>query len=277
MTWLKATVAEDLLGAEVEAHVLRLRELLVRGDENLKAWKLLQCVPYWARDRPAIRQATVDQFEMVKHALEPEAYTEYYADNPHERPFEQQYGCTVSQAMDAIPRFRMLRDWLAGWSEGAKVIDLSGNDGAMAEGLHRAGRADVDVLDLNPSCIARAEQRMTGGRSIVADFRDDVPDFVEGEHDVAVLFETLEHLADPAAGLAKAAGYAPVLWVSTPIGAVEQLDLPSWAHVERKGHLHSFTPHDFKALLAGVTSREPELWICEDGTMVARVQTDLER
>lgn len=271
---INPAAAQELLIAEAEHHVLRLRELLVRGDENLKAWQLLSCVPYWARTA-AIDSARLDQFEMVKHALHPEVYAEYYAENPHERPFEEQYGISVAEACDRIPRFGMLRDWLrAEIPAGGRLIDLSGNDGAMAAALHLDGY-DVDVFDLNPRCVARAKERDTGGWALQADFRDEFgdepPDYV-----AAVLFETLEHLADPLDGLRAAARYAPVLWVSTPWGAVEQLNLPGWAHVERKGHLHSFTANELNALLE-------EIGTVEFGTMgpdrvlVARVLVSQER
>lgn len=273
--WINPQAAQDLLVAEVEQHVLRLRELLVRGDENLKAWQLLNSVPYWAQT-DAIVAARGDQYEMVKHALDPAAYAKYYSANPNERPFEEQYGLSVAQACDAIPRFGMLRDWLRETfpDEPARLIDLSGNDGAMAAALHLHGHA-VDVLDLNPSCIERATTRDTGGWALEADFRDEFGD-EPPDYAAAVLFETVEHLADPLAGLQAAARYAPILWVSTPWGAVEQLNLPAWAAVERKGHLHSFTGTEFNALLEQIGTVE---WgtMGPDRVMVARVRVNRER
>lgn len=274
--WIHPEAAQELVIAEAEQHILRLRELLVRGDENLRAWHLLQCVPYWAMT-DAIARARAEQFEMVRHALEPDTYAEYYADNPNERPFEEQYGISVGEACDRIPRFGYLRDWLrTERPDGTRLIDLSGNDGAMAAALmDEIPNVTAMILDLNPGCVARAADRGVVGRC--ADFREaGYNPFMSGDPDVAVLFETLEHLADPLEGLQAAARYAPILWVSTPLGAVERLNLPTWAHVERKGHLHSFTDREFTGLLEQVGTVEWGI-VGPDRVMVARVQVAGER
>jgi 2-polyprenyl-3-methyl-5-hydroxy-6-metoxy-1,4-benzoquinol methylase len=248
--------AVDLLGAEVEHHVLRLRELLVRWDENLKAWQLLNSVPYWATDRPAIVQARAEQREMVLHAIDPDAYQAYYAQNPHERPFEQQYGIEIEQA-DLIPRVAFLAEHL----DGAKnLYDLGCNDAWMLEHLYQRGfKGRLDGIDLNRSNIALAKERQARagwkGGFVLGDAFD-VPEGAEQpDYDAVVMFEVLEHLPSPAAGLAAAASYVKPgghLYVSTPLGAVEGGNLPTWAHVERKGHLHSFRPSDFYELLERV-------------------------
>lgn len=238
-------VAEELLGAEVEAHVLRLRELLVRFDENLKAWHLLNSVPYWATDRPAIARARAQQREMVAHAIDPQAYDDYYAQNPHERPFEEQYGIEVAQA-DLIPRVALLADWLG---DAKTICDLSANDGWMLA-FFKAKGLKVWGCDLNRSNVELAKRR---GIDVV---QGDFARKVTSPADAVVLFETIEHLPDPLAGLKAAAGFyvkpGGHLYVSTPLGAVEGGNLPTWAHVERKGHLHSFRASDFHALLEGV-------------------------
>jgi 2-polyprenyl-3-methyl-5-hydroxy-6-metoxy-1,4-benzoquinol methylase len=237
--------AVDLLGAEVEHHVLRLRELLVRWDENLKAWQLLNAVPYWATDRPAIAQARAEQREMVLHAIDPDAYAAYYAENPHERPFEAQYGIEVDQA-DLIPRVAFLAEHIG---DAKTLRDLSANDGWMLAFFKRKG-LKVSGSDLNAGAVARARER--GVDVEHKDFRDLG---LTDAWDAVVLYETLEHLADPAAGLRAAAAYVKPgghLYVSTPAGAVEGGNLPTWAHVERKGHLHSFRPSDFYELLEQV-------------------------
>lgn len=278
--WVDARAAQELLVAEVERHVLALRELLVRGDENLKAWYLLNAVPFWAWDSPGISLARAQQREMVLHAIEPEEYALYYADNPHEAPFEVQYQTTVEDAMKLIPRFKAVKDWLTAGSEHLvqmpRIIDLSGNDGALAAGLSLL--AEVTVLDLNPACVERAR-----GRGVHAahecDFRDGrrLSNLAETNHfDVAILFETVEHLADPVEGLRLAAKWAPILWVSTPFGAVEGLNLPTWGTVERKGHLHSFGGEEFRRMLGAVGEVEM-LDLMPDGTMVGRVRVDTPR
>ncbi|MGH9380879.1 MAG: class I SAM-dependent methyltransferase [Thermoanaerobaculia bacterium] len=262
----------DLLARQAEEAILFLRELLVRFDENLKAHRLMESVPYWL-DAPALREAAEEQREMVAHALDPAAYRDYYARNPHERPFEEQYGIDVTEAHLRLPRLAFLRERL--WP-GARVLDLSANDGAFAANLSLLG-VTTDCLDLNPECIARARQRQAAfpniGRARVGNLLDFDQPFEDGAYDAVVLFETIEHLADPAAGLRAGARFVKPggsLYVSTPAGAVEDGNLPSWDHVEPKGHLWAFTPGRFKAVGEAV-GEVAEFAVGADRVMVARV------
>jgi SAM-dependent methyltransferase len=248
--------APELLAAEAESHVLRLRELLVRFDENLKAHQLMESVPYWIAERPAIVRAKREQREMVLHAIDPEAYEVYYRSNPHERPFEQQYpGLTVENAHEHLFRVQFLRDGLTRQLEQHPnpdefgIIDLTANDGWMLANLKAAGYSDLFGCELNDRAIARANAR--GFKLYRHDFRQLVRETAESWNAV-VLFETLEHLPDPAGALEDIAGIVSMdgrLYISTPDGAVEEGDLPSWSHVERKGHLWAWPVEQFTAML----------------------------
>jgi 2-polyprenyl-3-methyl-5-hydroxy-6-metoxy-1,4-benzoquinol methylase len=94
--------------------------------------------------------------------------------------------------------------------------------------------------------------------------------FAAGSFDLVVLADVLEHLADPAAGLARAAGWC------RPGGAV-LVSVPNVAHWQARltllrgrwpqtdsgtfdaGHLRWFTRDALAALLAGAGLREVEL------------------
>lgn len=273
----------DLYAAEVERHVLALRECLVRFDENLKAHRLLESVPYIATDRPAIVQARSDQREMVLHALHPEAYEAYYRDNPNERPFEEQYGIEAARAHEGIYRVAWLRDRLPKIEPDAgcllEVLDLSANDGWMAENLH--GHLDevgvgarFTCVDLNTGACERARKRPGVDRVVQGDFMTVKVGRTKTHDFNAVLFlETVEHLPDPAKALQRAASLvAPGgrLFVSTPNGAVEDGNLDTWARVERKGHLHSLRAKDFQALLSAVGTVE-DLALGPDGVLLGEV------
>jgi tetratricopeptide (TPR) repeat protein len=106
-----AMLAEALKRAETIQHVLALRELLVRHDENLKAAQLLEAVPYYIYDDPEIAKARADQRECVLHSVDPEVYRSYYRDNPGEAPFEV-HGVPVKKAHEAFPRLQFLRGGL---------------------------------------------------------------------------------------------------------------------------------------------------------------------
>jgi tetratricopeptide (TPR) repeat protein len=107
-----ATLAEELKRSETVRHVLALRELLVRHDENVKARDLLDCVPYYVYDDPAIAQARADQRECVLHATDPEVYGSYYRTNPGEAPFELQE-VPIEEAHERFNRVGFLRKGIA--------------------------------------------------------------------------------------------------------------------------------------------------------------------
>lgn len=115
----QATAIQGSLAAKkAEELVLQLREVLVRHDENWKATKLMECVPYFAWDRPAIAQARLDQREMTLHAVDPGVYGAYYRDNPNEAPFERQ-GVEIEKAHETFQRVDFLRRGLAEQQEAA--------------------------------------------------------------------------------------------------------------------------------------------------------------
>lgn len=247
----------DFLAREAEHHLLALRELLVRFDENEKAHDLMQAAPYWIAERPAVRQAREDQAEMTAHARDPETYAAYYADNPHERPFEQQYGIAAERAHEHLYRVHFLRQGLAAEERrdpdpsALSMVDLSANDGWLAENLAQLGYT-VDCVDLNAGCVARARERKQREPRIGAIDQADFTRFTLPDYDVVVLFETIEHVPDVERALDVACGLVRpggTLYISTPDGAVEGGNLPEWDRVERKGHLRAIPAAEFRALL----------------------------
>lgn len=254
--------ARELYASEVKRHVLALREALVRHDENLAADDLMQrCVPYYLLDDPEIVKAREDQAQMVLHIRDPAAYAEYYGNNPYERPFELQYGIEPKVAHEALYRVQFLRDGLKRQCEAASalpstlsILDLSANDGWMAVNLGQLGYT-LDCCDMHPGNCALAEKRRAGGVPGIGqvgcmDLHD--ADQFSRTYDVVVLFETIEHVADPDRTLETMRELCMPggrLYVSTPFEAVEQGNLPKWDHVEPKGHVRAFRAKDFEQLL----------------------------
>ena len=263
---------------EAARALLTLREILVRHDENQKAHTLMQdCVPYVIEHRRDVIAAREDQAAMTLHLRDEQAMRAYYGANPHDRPFEEQYGLPDAvAALDAIPRFGLLRDQLPA---DARVLDLACNDGILAAAL-RDARPDVlvDGVDLGEACIERANARGLPGRFVCGDLHtlyqyeltDGTP--LPTWSDV-VLFEVIEHVADPLHTLDCAADRVEPggsLWVSTPVGAVEKGELPAWDVVEPKGHVRAYSPAGFVAGLSSVGTVK-DLVGLSDGTMVGRV------
>jgi 2-polyprenyl-3-methyl-5-hydroxy-6-metoxy-1,4-benzoquinol methylase len=275
--WFVEMRAEQLL--------LELRELLVRHDENLKAHTLMQeCVPFFLHeDHPLIDQAREAQARMVAHITDGrEAYRAYYSSNAHEQPFEEQYGIEASKAHEHLPRVALLRQALeekrvlSADGQLPVLLDCSCNDGWMAANLRKM--VAYHGIDLNPDCIERAcDREVPRSRFVVGDLHDAVhltEDLrPERGYDHVVCFEVLEHVADPAAAVAaalavlKPGGFA---YFSTPAGAIEHGDLPTWWLVEPKGHVRAFTPASFAELLA--PHGGAQIAIGPDSVMVARVR-----
>lgn len=283
--------------AEMEARrlVLSLREMLVRLDENLAAHTLLeQCVPYICDGDPEIERARAEQAQMVDHIVG-DSYATYYANNHHERPFEEQYGCSPEEAHEYLHRVRFLRAWLEEQIDARRqpdnddpdepiylhLLDLACNDGWMAKNLE--DHALYHGLDLNPHCIERAEGRKVPGAEFQVAFAEHARSKAPlarkpraRRYDAVVAYELVEHVKDPAELLGVMVACCKPggsLFVSTPLGAGTGGDLPNWWFVEPKGHVRAYTPQRFADLLMphGETHIEISDTVNAGQLMVARV------
>ena len=230
---------------ETAQAVLNLREVLVRHDENAKAWKLLDsAVPYFVERHPAILSAKADQRYMVAHALGDEDYYSYYADNPNEMLFDV-HGIEVSEADKFFGRLRFLKAGLSTQEvegETLRVLDCGCNDGWMAQHLKDECGYDVCGIELNDRAVERARER---GITVEQGFVEDCAQKYEpGTFDAVYMFEVIEHVQDPAftlSRLEKMLKPGGRVYISTPNGAFEEGDLPEWWVLERKGHLRAMT------------------------------------
>ena len=270
--------------------VLDLREALVRHDENIKAHKLLtECVPYFLEHAKydEIVQARDDQRRMVEHVLDPKVYERYYADNPHERPFEEQYGITPEVAADHLPRVEYLRlglnrltHKLAVPPGEIRVLDLAGNDGWMAVNLWKGAGVACDVVDLGKATTKRARQRLkdAGAPGFVHRGRADDLASLDGVfgnvyYEAVVAYEVIEHVRDPQELLAAMAGRVEIrgeIYVSTPNGAMELGEIPNWDHVEHKGHVRVYTPDTLKAELRAAGLQVLDTTVGADNVILTR-------
>lgn len=239
-------MTRKLYEQEIAKHLLSLREALVRHDENQKAWVLMsECTPYFLRRMPEVYQAYNDQLSMVEHLLDPSKLAEYYGNNPYEKPFEEQYDCTVSEA-NRIPRVSWLRERLEGHAEYGMHLDLGANDGWMLFHLLEAGViAGGSGVDLSYDAVARAnhERNIDVRIGRIEDAVFDEPSF-----NSVSCFEVLEHVADPQDILRIAHRelvHGGRAYFSTPFGACELGDIPNWDYVEPKGHVRAWEPSDF--------------------------------
>ena len=262
--WRLGGEIEWLAQMEARRLVLSLREMLVRHDENIAANTLMQeCVPFICEGDPELERARAEQALKVRHITHPEDYEPYYANNHHEKSFEEQYLQEPEEAHEHIYRVEFLREWLAE-QEGLTVLDISANDGWMAQNLAGLERDPQGVpvltyhgIDLNPHCIERARGRAVPRARFWTGFGEEAEKLTRRQrpkqgYDAVIAYELVEHVRDPDAllsAMVRVCKPGGSLFISTPLGACTGGDLPRWWVVEPAGHVRAYTPRSFAALL----------------------------
>jgi SAM-dependent methyltransferase len=140
-------------------------------------------------------------------------------------------------------------EWIADRVRGERVADLACGEGYGSDVLAGAA-ADVVGVDANPE--AHEHARLRYRRANLRFERSPVEDF-EGPCDAIVLLQTIEHIHDPGALLARFAQAAPVAYVSTP----NRLTLagPDAAKSDNPWHLREYTLAEYRELLEPHFSR----------------------
>jgi 2-polyprenyl-6-hydroxyphenyl methylase/3-demethylubiquinone-9 3-methyltransferase len=117
-------------------------------------------------------------------------------------------------------------DWMAARARGPRILDIGCSEGILALLLARAGQ-HVLGIDVEPAAIAAASDLVGSEPSVVRDRIDlrvaDALSVELGEEpfDTVILGEVIEHLADPAAMLERAAASLKPggrLVLTTPFG-----------------------------------------------------------
>src|SRR5215210_7589648 len=136
-------------------------------------------------------------------------------------------------------------DWIALRVHGRRVVDLACGEGYGSAVLGRTAASVVGV-DANPDAFEHARLKYSGGN---VSFQRDMIESWSGDVDCVVLLQTIEHVQDPGAVLARLrelVGPQGVAYVSTP----NVLTLaPRGA--ERSGnpwHVREYRPEEYRAL-----------------------------
>jgi SAM-dependent methyltransferase len=135
--------------------------------------------------------------------------------------------------------------WIAERVHGRRVVDLACGEGYGSAVLGRTAASVVGV-DANPEAFDHARQRYTGGN---VTFQRDMIETWAGDVDCVVLLQTIEHVRDPDAVLARLrelVGPRGVVYLSTPnvltlAPAGEQRSGNPW-------HVREYRPEEFRAL-----------------------------
>lgn len=248
-------IERDAVKEEIVQALLLLREKLVRFDENWKAYKLFEAVPYIVADDHRVVAARAMQTENVMHALKPEEYTRWYEDDPKESTVPDEW---VPTAGDAIERAKFLLELAQKFEEehGRKprMLDLGCNDAWLNGYLWLNGEYVCDGVELNRASVEKAQGRIERfgipGRIVQGNLFDafdllcDQTTTEPTEYDIVSCFEVYEHVPDTEKLLATMESLLSpdgIACVTTPNGAFEQGNLQMWQVVERKGHLRALT------------------------------------
>jgi methionine biosynthesis protein MetW len=151
--------------------------------------------------------------------------------------------------------------------QGGSVLDLGCASGGLLA-LLRPRAAHLAGLELAPSAARAAAE--VGDHVVQGALEDPDLPFALGGYDLVVLADVLEHLADPAAALARAVAWCRpggAILVSVPNVAHWRARLAlargRWPQEERgtfdASHLRWFTRASLAALLAGAGLRDVEL------------------
>jgi SAM-dependent methyltransferase len=138
-------------------------------------------------------------------------------------------------------------EWIGARVHGRRVVDLACGEGYGSALLGRTAAAVVGV-DANPEAFEHARLKYTGPG---VTFERDMVETWSGDADCVVFLQTIEHVGDPDAVLARLRGLVGprgVVYVSTP----NVLTLAP-AGAERSGnpwHVREYRPGEFHALCA---------------------------
>ena len=155
--------------------------------------------------------------------------------------------------------------WLraAGVGRGARVVDAGAGAGLLVEVMRDAG---LDAYGIEPGArgIARAE---AAGRPVR---RESIEEHATAGLDAAVLWHVLEHVADPAAALARVGGWlrpGGTLLVAVPNIASWQARIADrgWFHLDLPRHRTHLSARGARMLLeaSGLTVTAERHWVVE--------------
>lgn len=240
----------------VQSAFLTLREHLGRNDEWLKVRKLFDVVPKKIENSTTIHEVWQRSMSQTAHIDNPQIMTDFYNDNPHWVPMPDE---SINNP-DWLNYPRMKFAIEVGKRIKAKtVVDWGCSDGFIALPLARELGAHVTGFDLDPRCTELASLRAKEW-GIDARFQvgnvDEIGGWEGDKADLAIFFEIIEHVVNPAATLDRLEKTANHIALTTPYMSWEDGNIPAWDKDEPKGHLRIFDQFDIERLL----SRRGQIW-----------------
>jgi glycosyltransferase involved in cell wall biosynthesis/tetratricopeptide (TPR) repeat protein len=273
-----------------------LYQLYLDFDENEKASKLYEVLPYPAQHDEEIIEAANLAHRRVRHIFDREAYVSLYQENTHWEPVPEEFidsGAVPGEARLAYILGRLKK----ALPNGGRILDVGCADGFHSMCYAKHGFEVVGV-DLDPRCVDIANKRARE-RGLSAIFihgffeemnpekvldpfdvqraaasKEVAPDFgappIGNWHrhfDAVVCSEVVEHVQNPQFLMGClvdcAKDGAPVI-ITTPDEAFDKGDIPMSGGMyeeskELAGHVRVYTQQTFEALLKS----DPEINVVE--------------
>jgi 2-polyprenyl-3-methyl-5-hydroxy-6-metoxy-1,4-benzoquinol methylase len=151
-------------------------------------------------------------------------------------------GHSANTLMESEHRGRY--SWAAQVVAGQSVLDAGCGTGYGLEILNQAGAAELTGVDIDPVAVEEASRRAAPLEAAVAHHDLHALEFADDSFDLAVCFETIEHLRSPRQGIAelrRVVRPGGVLIVSSPNPDV----YPSG----NDHHLHELRPDELRSLI----------------------------
>jgi 2-polyprenyl-3-methyl-5-hydroxy-6-metoxy-1,4-benzoquinol methylase len=232
------------------------RRYLARCDEFLKAYKFINAA---SKLYPELQEEAELAFKQVGHIYDKRLYDKYYSEANTELPMPLELIYNDSVFPD---RLRWVKRLMVE-QKPKSILDLGCSEGSYSLNLAHAGYNVVGV-NLYKSSIDTATER---AKTLKLDDRAkfvqaDVIDYDEGtKFDAVLLFEIIEHVADPQGLIDKSIGLlneGGILYISTPDGTADEkstalgVDLENAAGGEFKGHVRVYTKETLAKLFRGL-------------------------
>lgn len=226
-------------------------EHLAKYDEWLKARTLWESLPQVLEKLPELQSKRAFTYQVTAHVEEPELMVNQYITNPHWKPVNDEVLKSADWLRHSRLQFALA---VARRTESKNVVDLGCSDGFISLPLARElPKVQVTGIDLDPRCIALAQQRATDwvlphSSFLTEDILKYKPD-VDQYYDLALLFEVIEHVVDAESVLDHLGSVAKHVAITTPLLTWEG-PRQDWLDTDLKQHLRIFSFSDLERLLS---------------------------
>lgn len=266
---LRSKAAEAIRRQDAVNAAEALYQLLMDYDENEKAYKLYDVLPYVAQQTPEIIEQAKTAYQRVRHLFNRDDYIKLYNNNSGWAPAKEEW--ITNETPPGYDRYMyVLKRLKKALPHGGRILDVGCSDGFHSL-LYAKNGYEVVGVDLDPRCVQLANERAVKfnlpAKFVYALFEDleptQTPDPFDKtknwfEHfDAVVCSEVIEHVQDPALLLGSlgdcAKENAPVI-ITTPDEAFDKGDAPNsdprgGGDEGMIGHVRVFTQETFEALM----------------------------